>query len=824
MSYTEVRRLIDEGQLEQAINVARFDIEQEKNEWSCLGLFDVIKECCIKEINEGHDERAEKCLSQMEVVARGVRDTAKAAKTIENLRLRMIPNANVVLVAMRTARQGNAHDAYETVHAAHHNASLDERLHEQYGQIIYYYLREGLRVMGQSAAQEALDEYLSLNNERPSTLHSSIANMASHVCAEYPEIKLLQFIKKWGIENLMEADFKPVELADRNIAPLYQRLIDRCVQLGEPLEEIINLFTQNSNISGEEVIERFCRRSYSTVYEATKRSSKDVIEAALTYAEQVNGKPLQNQYHSKLLNIVLQVAQDDIKAAFANFIELWGFSNFREEDWQKGHKGTKELPSLAQRALQTYIESLRINRRQASADFEKWIDTALEHDPKNEYNLRQKARLLTLKGNKEEAIAIYKKLLLNANKSYIWNELSQTTDDTDLKKAALCKAILCETREEMLGDIRLKLAEIMIEDGQQNEALYELQTYYNVYTQNQLRIKPAFDTLQKRIEPGIKPTANNKTYYIENSSAANKFILSDATTTTMKAIEVLKRKNKIAGNKEYIVVTLLSANGDKAQIDLDKLNLNEGESPLNKVYEVTFIENEDKLKIFDAKETSKELDLSSMLTAGYVDGLDRARGWYHIYGCDSAHYVTENPTVEIRIGDFVEFYPIVPKDNQFKTAAVVGPISYRDGVERFGTHLAVVARIDYSKHQFNCICEDGQQGLVGYDNGSAPQPGEMLRVAYIVKKDKTKETTYVKYVSVEPTNEECETLRKTVTGPIHLLRNEKGFDYGFVNYDNHGYYVSGYQLKGKDIVEGDIITAKVVNNGDNWFSYEIEKA
>ena len=113
--------------------------------------------------------------------------------------------------------------------------------------------------------------------------------------------------------------------------------------------------------------------------------------------------------------------------------------------------------------------------------------------------------------------------------------------------------------------------------------------------------------------------------------------------------------------------------------------------------------------------------------------------------------------------------------------------------------------------------------MVGYDNGSAPQPGEMLRVAYIVKKDKNKETTYVKYVSVEPTTEDCEALRKTVTGPIHLLRNEKGFDYGFVNYNDHGYYVSGYQMKGKEISEGDIIIAKVVNNGDNWFAYEITK-
>lgn len=822
MSYTEVRRLIDEGRLDQAINVARFDIEQEKNEWSCLGLFDVIKECCIKEINEGNDERAEKCLSQMEVVARGVRDTVKAAKTIENLRLRMIPDANIILAAMRTARQGNAHDAYETVKAAHHSNPLDDRLHEQYGQLIYYYLREGLRVMGAAAAQDALDEYLSLNNQRPSTLHSSIANMASHVCAEYPQIRLLSFIKKWGINNLTDDDFNPVELPDRSIAPLYQRLIDRCIQLGESFEDIAELFTQNDRITKDEITDRLCRKSYSTIYEASKRDPRDMIDAALQYVDQIGNKELKNQYHSKALNTLLMSLPEDQKGAFTEIMELWGFGNFREEDWQKGRKGTKELPSLAQRALQTYVESLKINHCQPASNFEQWIDNAIAHDPKNEYNLRQKARIILNTGDKEGAIEIYKKLLINSNKSYIWNELTQATDDRDLKKAALCKAMLCETREEMLGDIRLKLSEIMIEDGQQNEAMRELLTYYNTYTQNHWKLKPTFDTLQKRIEPGIQPTQNNKAYYIENSKPADKFLLSDAITEPMKVIEILKRKNKVT-NQDFTIATLLSINGTKAQTTIDKLLLNEEENAIGKTYEVTYAENDMKLKIFNLKESATDLDLTSMLRAGYVDGLDRARGWYHVYGTDSTHYVTENPSIEIRIGDFVEFYPIIPKDSDFKTAAITRSIGYKEGVERFGTQKAVVARIDYNKRQFNCICENGASGLVGYDNGSAPQPGEMLRVAYIEKKDKTKDTTYIKYVSVEPTDEECETLRKSVTGPIHLLHNEKGFEYGFVNFEEHGYYVSGYQMKGKDIAEGDIITAKVVNNGDNWFAYEIEK-
>ena len=86
-------------------------------------------------------------------------------------------------------------EAYEEIYKINHTTGLDTRLHESYGQLIYYYLREGLRTMGGQRAQDVLNEYLSLKNDRPSSIHSSIANMASHVCGEYSEVKLLPFIK-----------------------------------------------------------------------------------------------------------------------------------------------------------------------------------------------------------------------------------------------------------------------------------------------------------------------------------------------------------------------------------------------------------------------------------------------------------------------------------------------------------------------------------------------------------------------------------------------------------------------------------------------------
>lgn len=825
MSYTEVRRLIEEGQLDQAIIVARKDIEEDKNEWSCLGLFDVIKECCVNEIKSNNADRAEKCLSQMEVVAQGVKDQAKAFKTIETLRNRMIPGAEEIMAANRAARQGDATGAYRHIRQLHHENPLDERLHEQYGQLIYYYLREGLRIMGTEAAEDALNEYLSLKNPRPSSLHSSIVNMASHVSTEYDDIKLLPFIERWGIKNLTEEDLRQVELSDRVIAPLYQRLIDRCFQMGYSIEEISNVFLQNESITKDEIIDRLCRKNYSSMYDAAKRGRGDVMRLAVAYTDQTAGRDIKNQYHSKALSTIINSVNNDSLPMFSQVMENWGFNNFRDEDWNKSKRGNKEMPSLAQRAIQTYMDSVKAARISPADNFEDWLREAVKRDPKNEFNQRQLARFLVNKGDKESATAFYKKLLLNFNKPYLWYEMSMTLDDRNLKLSCLCKSMLLDAREETLGDIRLELAKLMIEDNLMEEAQRELLSYYNTCIQFQLRLKPNYDELVQMIAPGTQPTPNNRMFYIDHANPADAFIISDAVVENMKVIETLIRHNK--AGRDYIVITMLSANGTKAQTNGDKLGLeddfNDPESLIGKNMAVKYIDNDNHIKVISINETNEEVDLSSLIRVGYVDGLDNSRGWYHIYGKDSAHFVAENPSVKIKIGDFVEFYPIIPKDSNFKTAAIVRSLTYKEGVEKFGTIKAVIARVDYCKHQFNCVSEGGLTGMVGYDHGTVPQPGEMLRVTYIEKKDKSKVNTYIKYISVEPSDETCEELRKVVEGPIHLLKNEKNFEYGFINFEEIGYYVSGFQMKGKDIAEGDIVRASVVNNGDNWFAFEVEK-
>lgn len=819
MSYTEVRRLIDEGRLSEAINVAKYDIQQENNEWSCLGLFDVMKECCINEINNGNNDNAEKYLKQLEVVARGLADPIKAGRIIEGLRSRMIPNSRDMQDALKMARQGGAKEAYEEIYKINHTTGLDTRLHESYGQLIYYYLREGLRTMGGQRAQDVLNEYLSLKNDRPSSIHSSIANMASHVCGEYSEVKLLPFIEAWDVRNLLDEDMKPVTLQDRTIAPLSQRLIDRCISLGYSIESVVDVFSANERITYADVIDRICRKGYSMIYEATKQGSREVIEAAERYTKQIEGQHINNQYHSKALNSIISSLNSETIGQFASIMEKWNPENFRDEDWTKIRRGSKEIPSLSQRALAAYIDSMKACKGEPSEMYENWLHKAIERDPKNDTNQRQLAKLFISQGKRNEAVEIYRKLLITMNKYYTWYELAMATDDKDLKRSALCKALVSEQREERLGDIHLELAKVLIEDGMQNEAARELLSYYNTCTQFQIGLKPAYDTLLKSLQPDTEATQTNKAYYLDNTSIAEGFILGEAEELEMKAIEISKKKGKL-NNRDYVSVTLVSENGVRIMAGPDKFKVAENEI-VGKSYIVKYAQNDSHIKVIETTQIDKEINLLPLKRIGYIDGLDKTRNVFHIYDTESMHFVADANTTT-KIGDFVEFLTI-NSEGELGKAVVIGSISYKEGVELYPTYVGVVARVDYNKRQFNCVCETGVAAMVSYDSGSDPQPGQMLRVAYITKTNKAKDTSIVKYISVEPSEETCEKLKKDVTGPIHKIVNEKNFEYGFINFEDQGYYVSGFQMKDKNIEEGDIVTSTVVCNGDNWFAINLTK-
>ena len=104
------------------------------------------------------------------------------------------------------------------------------------------------------------------------------------------------------------------------------------------------------------------------------------------------------------------------------------------------------------------------------------------------------------------------------------------------------------------------------------------------------------------------------------------------------------------------------------------------------------------------------------VTVGYVEKVDESHGHYHIYDKQSRHFVAEKPGIEIKTGDFVEFAPVIPAVDKFKSAAVQRVMSHDDGLAAFGTYSAVVTYVNpadgYLRYRITSPIADTPEGKV----------------------------------------------------------------------------------------------------------------
>lgn len=111
------------------------------------------------------------------------------------------------------------------------------------------------------------------------------------------------------------------------------------------------------------------------------------------------------------------------------------------------------------------------------------------------------------------------------------------------------------------------------------------------------------------------------------------------------------------------------------------------------------------------------------IVVGYVENVDESHGHYHIYDQLSRHFVAEKPVQELKGGDFVEFAPIIPAEDKFKSAAVQRVLSHDEGLKAFGTYSAVVTYVNptegYLRYRITSQIAETPEGIVA-TKGFAP--------------------------------------------------------------------------------------------------------
>ena len=216
---------------------------------------------------------------------------------------------------------------------------------------------------------------------------------------------------------------------------------------------------------------------------------------------------------------------------FIEFCQMWKLESFRDEDFISA-KGTTEsgksieFQSLAENvATRLYKELKSRHTEEFVNDLFPFFLTIKEKCPGNRFVGMYIAQLYYWLNDTEKAIDEYKKILRMTPEWFIWKHLGDICEDTDVKISMYCKAMTMMGKDEYIGDLRLNLASLLLEQNKEHAA-YEIEQYMKTYKENGWKISGDVYLLQNKVQ-GIVPSTQAKQFYRNNIEKAEDFAYSD---------------------------------------------------------------------------------------------------------------------------------------------------------------------------------------------------------------------------------------------------------------------------------------------------------
>ena len=317
-----------------------------------------------------------------------------------------------------------------------------------------------------------------------------------------------------------------------------------------------------------------------TIYRYLKRnegklSSRDIRKALAFYLTFASCKP--STLHSCMM---IQAANLEKKYEndfrFIEFCLMWNLENFRVEDFLS-EKGTTEngksieFQSLAEKvATRLYKELKSRHTEEFVNELFPFFLTIKEKCPNNRFIRLYIAQLYYWQNNIERAIAEYKHILRIAPDWFIWKHLGDICEDKEVRISLYCKAMTMMGKEEYIGELRLGLANLLL-DANKEQAAYEVEQYLKTYKANGWKIAGDVYLLQNKLQ-GITPSAQAKQFYRNNIEKAEAFVYSDIPVEVLTFSGIVKnhagkeRANLINKRKKIYVRTPLTSLLRKASV------------------------------------------------------------------------------------------------------------------------------------------------------------------------------------------------------------------------------------------------------------------
>ncbi len=297
---------------------------------------------------------------------------------------------------------------------------------------------------------------------------------AQVLLSQYPDDKYIRITMAWCLKSLCE-QYSKVKNVDDFTEKLQELAYLRLDEIG--IDDMANRFTWDIKI----------------LFELLMNEPDILLETAeriLTIIPNLNfQRP--HKYYSLLADTFMRVKgrQNTAWLHFVDFMEWFCFDNFLPEDYERIHlKNGKSLPSIVERVYNAYYKALMAQieagnvHLQRIDDFIKRLTRLNEKHPEYQYTLYHKALLLLVLNKKTEALDSLRPFVKRKqNDFWVWDVLSETVDDSNLKLSCLCRALMCHTEPKFLGRIHLKAAHLMHALGFDGNARTEIRAINKTY-------------------------------------------------------------------------------------------------------------------------------------------------------------------------------------------------------------------------------------------------------------------------------------------------------------------------------------------------------
>lgn len=560
-----------------------------------------------------------------------------------------------------------------------------------------------------------------------------------------------------------------------------------------------------------------------------------------------------SKWHSEILSIAERFMQEEEEWRFLEFFKEWNPEKFLEDDWKEVNKDGNTYKPLAIKCLKKAYAIIKKHNKRVNDC--AWLfsayETAVSKYPEDEWILREQAILFIKSGEFQNAIDIYKKLVLDlGDKAYIWHEFSLCFKmQDDLKIGMLAKAILLERNDDYLGDIRLELAETLIEKGSTENAASELIAYKEHRDKKGWKIPVLYNELWQKCNSDSESVINNSKIYERFVPIAEEFAYNEIEWTEVLLIDTWQsEKGKerfrfsdgknidFSVNKRRFNIIDSGKIGTvyKSKIYKKRKQIEDiGNNPFN-LRPSQKVEYEDVPLLMQASDKENW----SILPDEYavVEYINTEKKVVHALTTLSEEVFFKGNIKDFKLNDFIVGKKFLSERKGEKRLDLfnIKKIDKSVCLEKFPNYIAIVDHVNNEKNLFHFTVDSIIHGIVKYpETPLRPNEGTFIEIWISKKIDRKRNRTIYKPIEIKETKKTSEDLLKTIYGIIVLKYKVEGRTYDLDNLDDESqelepdfgfiddYYVPRDLIKENGITYNCAVLAKAIFTGDKWKVIEI---